>query len=96
MGSPDSRALDVLANEVSELMWQVHRAQEMIRQVERADDTQALINFAALAQFANPECLPTFERRIPGGRVPQSVRPTQPARPVPDGIPYPRRPTEAP
>lgn len=58
----------------------------------RASDFEVLRNFAALAQFANPECLPTFERRIPGGRV---VKPAQPARPVPDGIPYPRHPRDA-
>jgi hypothetical protein len=95
MSQLDRRALDILASEVSDLMWRVHRAQEMIRQVERADDGQALINFAALAQFARPECLPVFERRIPGGRPPPP-RPAQPARPVPDGVPYPRRSPEAP
>ena len=94
----DRRALDILAGEVSDLVWRVHRAQEMIRQVERADDTQVLINFIALSPYANPECLPVFERPLQGGRVPPP--PTQPAparppRPVPDGIPYPRRSPDA-
>jgi hypothetical protein len=93
-GKFDQRALDILAGEVSDLMWRVHRAQEMIRQVERADDGQALVNFAALAQFARPECLPAFSRRIPGGQLPPPA-PAQPQRPVPDGIPYPRRPHDA-
>lgn len=91
---PDSRALDILAGEVSDLMWRVHRAREMIRQVERADDAQALRNYIALSPFANPECLPAFERRIPGGRVPPP-RPAQTQRPLPQGAPSPRRSPEA-
>lgn len=92
MSQFDRRALDILAGEVSDLMWRVHQAREMIRQIERADDGQALKNFIALAPFANPECLPVFERRIPGGRV---IKPVQPPRLVPDGIPYPRHPRDA-
>lgn len=96
-GKFDQRALDILAGEVSDLMWRVHRAQEMIRQVERADDEHVLRNFIALSPFANPEFLPVFERRIPGGRVPlPAVQPPDPPRrPVPDGIPYPRRSPDA-
>lgn len=97
-GQFDQHALDILASEVSDLMWRVHRAQEMIRKVERADDTQALKNFIALSPWANPECLPTFSRRIPGGRVPPS-RPEPPPhpspRPLPPGVPSPRRSPEA-
>ena len=93
-GEFDRRALDILAGEVSDLMWRVHRAQEMVRQVERADDTQALRNYIALSPFARPDCLPAFERRIPGGQLPPPG-PAQPRRPVPDGIPYPRRSPEA-
>lgn len=94
MSDSDRRALDILAGEVSELMWRVHRAQETIRQVERADDTQALRNFIALSPWANPECLPVFQRRIPGGRVP-SPGPSQPQRALPQGVPSPRRSPEA-
>lgn len=89
----DRRALDILAGEVNDLMWRVHRAQEMVRQVERADDEHALRNFIVLSPYANPECLPPFARRIPGGQLPLPA--SAPQRPLPQGVPSPRRSPEA-
>jgi hypothetical protein len=83
--------LDALALEVADIAHRVNEARTACRCDDgRGSDLQVLVNFAALAPFADPELLPPLHRDLQGRRA--TRQPPVFTRTPPRGIPRPRDP----
>jgi hypothetical protein len=77
--------LDALALEVADVARRVDQARAACRCDDgRGSDIQVLLNYAALAPFANPELLPPLLRDLQGRRA--TRRPSVLTRTPPRGI----------
>jgi hypothetical protein len=83
--------LDALALEVADIARRIDQARAACRCDDgRGSDIQVLLNYAALAPFANPELLPPLLRDLQGRRA--TRRPPVFTRTLQRGIPHPRDP----